>query len=64
MLAAGARHGVEVVCAPAVAEDLEARVALLRALEERHGVPVRLHADPALAHDRFDVRKLAPAGRA
>jgi ribonuclease E len=63
-LAAGARHGVEVVCATAVAEDLDARTDVLRALEERHGVPVRVLADPALAHDRFDVRKLAPAGRA
>jgi Rne/Rng family ribonuclease len=63
-LALGARHGVEVVCAPAVAEDLGARLPAIRALEERHGVPVRFVADPALAHDRFDVRRLAAAGRA
>jgi ribonuclease E len=60
-LAGGARHGVEVVCAPVVAADLDGRLPELRALEERHGAPIRVVADPAFPLDRFEVRRLAPA---
>lgn len=61
ILAGGAPHGVEIVCSSAVAEDLEARGARIRAMEEAHGAPIRLHAEPAMAHDRFEIRRLSPA---
>ncbi len=63
VLADGAAGGVDVTCAPAVADDLDARLAVLRGLEERHGVPVRVHADASMPHDRFEVRRAAPARR-
>jgi Rne/Rng family ribonuclease len=63
VLADGAPGGVDVSCAAAVADDLDRRLAVLRGLEERHGVPVRLHADDSMAHDRFEVRRAAPARR-
>jgi ribonuclease E len=63
VLADGAPGGVDVTCAPAVADDLDARLAVLRGLEERHGAPIRVHADPSMAHDRFEVRRAAPARR-
>jgi ribonuclease E len=63
VLAGGATGGVDVTCAPAVADDLDARLAVLRALEERHGVAVRVHADASMPHDRFEVRRAAPARR-
>lgn len=63
VLADGAPGGVDVTCAPAVADDLDARLAVLRGLEERYGVPVRVHADESMPHDRFEVRRAAPARR-
>jgi Rne/Rng family ribonuclease len=63
VLAAGAPHGVEIACAPAVADDLEARLPSLRRLEETHDVPVHVDVDDSMAYDRFEVRKLAPTRR-
>lgn len=63
-LAGGARGAVEIACAPPVAAELESRVATLQALEQSSGVAVRVHVDPSMPHDRFEVRKAAPAARA
>ena len=63
VLANKAEAGVEVWCSPVIAEDLDDRVAALRALEERHGVVVRVHVDDQMPHDRFDVRRIAAARR-
>jgi len=63
-LANGARGAAEIACAPPVAADLESRVAELRALEETTGVVICVHVDPSMPHDRFEVRKPQPAGRA
>jgi Rne/Rng family ribonuclease len=57
VLAGGVAAGVDVACSPLVAEDLDARSADLRALEEREGVAIRVVADPTMAHDRFEVRR-------
>ncbi len=64
IFAGGAPHGVEVVCSPAIADDLESRGPRLRQIEEAHGAPIRLQAEPAMAHDRFEIRRLAPARNA
>jgi Rne/Rng family ribonuclease len=62
-LSEGQPRNLEVVCSSEVADDLEARTAAIRALEERHGVTIRLQADPRAAHGRFEVRRLAPVRR-
>jgi ribonuclease E len=59
VLANGAPHGAEIVCAPPVAADLQSRSAAIAALEERHGSFVRVVSDPLLSHDRYEVRRLA-----
>lgn len=58
------RRNLEVVCAEEVADDLEARGAAIRALEDSHGVTIRVVADPSIPHGRFEVRRAAPARRA
>jgi Rne/Rng family ribonuclease len=62
---AGGVHGVvEIACAPPVAAELESRVATLQTLEQETGTAIRVHVDPTMPHDRFEVRKAAPAERA
>ena len=63
VLANGAPNGVELVSSPAIADEIDERMATVRALEALHGVSIRVHADPAMAHDRFEVRRLTPARR-
>jgi len=60
-LANGARGDVEIACAAPVAAELETRVETLQALERSSGAAIRVHVDPAMPHDRFEVRKAAPA---
>jgi Ribonuclease G/E len=63
VLAGGAPNGVELVTSPAIADELDVRASEIRALEDRHGVTVRIHADSVMAQDRFEVVRLSPARR-